>query len=60
MELTEGCKSSTASASLGAPMETTTTPNRDVYRFSMGSEGTAAATISSTMEGVQFQFFSHN
>ena len=51
MELTEGCNSSTASASLGAPPEMTTTSTVTSTVSSVGSQDTATATISSTMEG---------
>ena len=51
MELTEGRKSSTASASLGAPTEVTTTSTVTSTVSSVGAEGTATATISSTTEG---------
>ena len=51
MELTEGCKSSTASASLGAPPEMTTTSTVMSTVTSMSAEGTATATITSTTEG---------
>ena len=51
MELTQGCKSSTASMSLGAPPETTTTSTVMSTVTSMSAEGTATATITSTTEG---------
>ena len=51
MELTEEHKSSTASASLGAPTEVTTTSTVTSTVSSVGAEGTATATISSTTEG---------
>ena len=51
MELTEGHKSSTASASLGAPTEVTTTSTVTSTVSSVGAKGMATATVSSTMEG---------
>ena len=51
MELTEGRKSSTASASLGAPTEVTTTSTVMSTVSSVGAKGTATAMVSSTMEG---------
>ena len=51
MELTEGCNSSTASASLGAPPEMTTTSTVTSTVSSVGSQDTETATISSTTEG---------
>ena len=51
MELTEGRKSSTASASLGAPPEMTTTSTVMSTVTSMSAEGMATATITSTTEG---------
>ena len=52
MELTEGRKSSTASASLGALTEMTTTSTMMTSTMSStGAEGTATVTISSTTEG---------
>ena len=50
MELTEGHKSSTAGASLGALPEMTTTTVMSTVS-SVGSQDTATATISSTTEG---------
>ena len=51
MELTEGCKSSTASVSLGAPPEVTTTSTVMSTVTSTSAEGMATATITSTTEG---------
>ena len=51
MELTAGRKSSTASASLGAPTEVTTTSTMTSTVSSVGAKGTATATVSSTTEG---------
>ena len=51
LELTQGCKSSTASVSSGAPTETMIKSTVTSTMSSMGAEGTATATISSTMEG---------
>ena len=51
MELMEGRKSSTASASLGAPTEVTTTSTMTSTVSSVGAKGMATATVSSTMEG---------
>ena len=51
MELTRGCKSSTASASLGALTEVTTTSTMTSTVSSVGAKGTATAMVSSTMEG---------
>ena len=50
MELTEGHKSSTASVSLGAPPEMSTTSTMSTVT-STSAEGTATATITSTTEG---------
>ena len=51
MELTEGCKSSTASVSLGALTEMTTMSTVMSTESTAGSKGTAMMTVSSTMEG---------
>ena len=51
MELTRGRKSSTASASLGAPTEVTTTSTVMSTVSSVGAKGAATAMVSSTMEG---------
>ena len=51
MELMEGRKSSTASASLGAPTEVTTTSTMMSTVSSVGAKGTATVMVSSTMEG---------
>ena len=51
MELMEGRESSTASASLGAPTEVTTTSTMTSTVSSVGAKGMATATVSSTMEG---------
>ena len=51
IELTEGRKSSTASASLGVPTEMTTISTMTSTMSSIGAESTASATISSTAEG---------
>ena len=51
MELTEGCKSSTASASLGALPEMTTTSTMMSTVTSTSAEGMATVTITSTTEG---------
>ena len=51
MGLTEGCNSSTASASLSAPSEMTTTSTVMSTVSSVGSQDMETATISSTMEG---------
>ena len=51
MELMVGRKSSTASASLGAPTAVTTTSTVTSTVSSVGAKGTATAMVSSTMEG---------
>ena len=51
MELTEGHKSSTASASLGALTEETTTSTMTSTVSSVGAKGMATVTVSSTTEG---------
>ena len=51
IELTKGRKSSTASASLGAPIETVTTSSVMSTVSSVSTEGMTTATISSTTEG---------
>ena len=51
MELMEGRKSSTASVSLGALTEVTTTLTVMSTVSSVGAKGMATATVSSTMEG---------
>ena len=51
MELTVGCKGSTASASLGAPTEVTTTSILMSTVSSVGAKGMATGTVSSATEG---------